>query len=279
MIPQVAGEPRERNRAFARYNAVAYLAGSLGALAAGGPDFFRRFFPAVPASQRFLLAFPVIGAACALLAWRLSPLVEAGEELTRERRFPLVRSKKRVAGLAGLFAIDSFGGGFVVGSFLVFWFQRKYGASTEVMGLVFFFVGLLQSGSSIAAGWLANRIGLLNTMVFTHLPSNVLLILIPFMPSLGWAIAMLLARYAISQMDVPARQAFVVAVVDPTERTAAAAYTNTARYVVRPAGPALGGYLMQNVAFGAPFVAAGVLKILYDLTILATFRRIKTEDQ
>ncbi len=277
MIPQVAGEARHRNRAFARYNAVAYLAGSLGALAAGGPDFFRRFFPAVPASQRFLLAFPLIGVACALLAWQLSPRVEVGEELTVERRFPLVRHKRRVAALAGLFAIDSFGGGFVVSAFIVFWFQRKYGASTEVMGLVFFFVGLLQSGSSIASGWLANRIGLLNTMVFTHLPSNVLLILIPFMPSLGWAIAMLLARFAISQMDVPARQAFVVAVVDPSERTAAAAYTNTARYAVRPVGPALGGYLMQNVAFGAPFVAAGTLKIIYDLTILAAFRRIRTD--
>jgi MFS family permease len=277
MIPQVAGEARDRNRAFARYNAVAYLAGSLGALAAGGPDFFRRFFPAVPASQRFLLAFPAIGVACALLAWRLSPQVEAGEELTAERGFPLVRSKRRVAGLAGLFAVDSFGGGFVVGSFIVFWFQRKYGASTEVMGLVFFFVGLLQSGSSIAAGWLANRIGLLNTMVFTHLPSNILLILIPFMPNLGWAIAMLLARYAISQMDVPARQAFVVAVVDPSERTAAAAYTNTARYVVRPAGPALGGYLMQTISRSSPFVAAGVLKIVYDVAILASFRRIRTD--
>jgi predicted MFS family arabinose efflux permease len=277
MIPQVAGEARERNRAFARYNAVAYLAGSLGALAAGGPDFFRRFFPAVPASQRFLLAFPVIGLACAALAWRLSPQVEAGEVLTAERRFPLVRSKRRVAALAGLFAVDSFGGGFVVSSFIVFWFQRKYGASTEAMGLVFFFVGLLQSGSSIASGWLANRVGLLNTMVFTHLPSNVLLILIPFMPSLGWAVAMLLARFAISQMDVPARQAFVVAVVEPGERTAAAAYTNTARYLVRPAGPALGGYLMQNVAFGAPFVAAGALKIVYDLTILSAFRRIRTD--
>jgi predicted MFS family arabinose efflux permease len=277
MIPQVAGAARDRNRAFARYNAVAYLAGSLGALAAGGPDFFRRFFPAVPASQRFLLAFPAIGLACALLTWRLSLQVESGEELTAERRFPLVRSKRRVAALAGLFAVDSFGGGFVVSSFIVFWFQRKFGASTELMGLVFFFVGLLQSGSSIAAGWLANRIGLLNTMVFTHLPSNVLLILIPFMPSLGWAIAMLLARFAISQMDVPARQAFVVAVVEPSERTAAAAYTNTARYVVRPAGPALGGYLMQTVSLSAPFVAAGALKIVYDVAILGAFRRIKPE--
>ena len=277
MIPQVAGAAPQRNLAFARYNAVAYLAGSLGALAAGGPDFFRRFFPAVPASQRFMLAFPIVGVACAVLAMRLSPAVETGEVLTAERRFPLLRSKRTVAGLAGLFAVDSFGGGFVVNSFLVFWLQRKFGASTELMGLVFFFVGLLQSASSIAAGALANRIGLLNTMVFTHLPSNILLILIPFMPNLGLAIGMLLARFAISQMDVPARQAYVVAVVDPDERTAAAAYTNTARYLVRPAGPALGGYLMQTVSLSAPFVAAGSLKILYDLALLATFRRVRTD--
>jgi len=274
MIPQAA-PPETRNQAFARYNAVAYLAGSLGALAAGGPDFFRRFFPAVPASQRFLLAFPAIGLACALLASRLSPRVEAGEVLTGPRRFPLVRSKRTVGGLAALFALDSFGGGFVVQSFLVFWFRRKFGASTETLGLIFFFVGLVQSASSIAAGWLASRIGLLNTMVFTHLPSNALLILIPFMPNFGWAIAMLLARFAISQMDVPARQAYVVSMVDPSERTAAASYTNTARYVVRPAGAALGGVLMQWVALAAPFVAAGGLKIVYDLTLLATFRRVR----
>ncbi len=275
MIPQAARTRLERNRAFARYNAVAYLAGSLGALAAGGPDFFRRFFPAVPASQRFLLAYPAVGLACAFLASRLSPQMEAGEELTAERKFPLIRSKRRVAGLAGLFAIDSFGGGFVVASFIVFWFQRKFGASTELMGLVFFVAGLLQSGSSIAAGWLANRIGLLKTMVFTHLPSNILLILVPFMPNLPLAITMLLARFAISQMDVPARQAYVVSVVDPGERTAAASYTNTARYVVRPAGPALGGYLMQTLSLSTPFVAAGALKVVYDFTLLATFRRIR----
>ena len=279
MIPQAAAGASKRTQAFARYNAVAYLAGSLGALAAGGPDFFRRFFPSVPASQRFLLAYPLIGVACAVLARRLSPQMEAGEELTRGRRFPLVRSKKTVAGLAGLFALDSFGGGFVVSSFLVFWFQRKYGASTELMGLVFFFVGLVQSASSLAAGRLANRIGLLNTMVFTHLPSNVLLILIPFMPNLPLAIAMLLARFAISQMDVPARQAYVVSVVDPEERTAAASYTNTARYLVRPVGAGLGGVLMQSVGLGAPFVAGGALKILYDLVLLATFRRVKTGDE
>jgi predicted MFS family arabinose efflux permease len=275
MIPHAEPDAGLRNRAFARYNAVAFLAGSIGALAAGGPDFFRRYFPALPASNRFLLAYPVIAVLAALLASRLSPNVEEGEALTTGKRFPLIRSKNRVAALSGLFAIDSFGGGFVVNSFLVFWLQRKFGASTELLGLVFFFVGLLQAASSLAAGRLADRIGLLNTMVFTHLPSNVLLMLVPFMPNLGSAIAMLLARFAISQMDVPARQAFVVAVVEPSERTAAAAYTNTARYLVRPAGPALGGVLMQNVALSAPFVAAGSLKIVYDLAILAAFRRVK----
>jgi predicted MFS family arabinose efflux permease len=279
MIPQAAGGPSERTRAFARYNGIAYLAGSAGALAAGGPDFFRRFFPAVPASQRFLLAYPAVAAACILLSMRLSPAVETGEELTRERRFPLVESKGKVAGLASLFALDSFGGGFVVSSFIVFWFQRKFGASTETMGLVFFFVGLLQSGSSIVAGRVAERIGLLNTMVFTHLPSNVLLILVPFMPNLSLAVAMLLARFAISQMDVPARQAYVVGVVGQAERTAAASYTNTARYVVRPGGSLLGGYVTDAVGLSSPFVIGGALKIVYDLILLGTFRRVGVRDE
>lgn len=275
MIPHGAPTQQDRNRAFGRYNAVAYLAGSVGALAAGGPDFFRRFFPALPPSQRFLLAFPLVGVVAAVVASRLSPRVEAGEELSSARRFPLVRSKRTVAKLSGLFALDSFGGGFIVGSFLVYWFQRRFGVSTETLGLVFFVSGLLQAGSSIVAGWLATRIGMLNTMVFTHLPSNVLLVLVPLMPTFPLAVAILLARFAISQMDVPARQAYVTAVVDSGERTAAAAYTNTARYVVRPGGAALGGYLMQTVALGAPFVTAGAVKIVYDLTLLRTFKRVR----
>ncbi|TMK31086.1 MAG: MFS transporter, partial [Actinobacteria bacterium] len=142
------------------------------------------------------------------------------------------------------------------------------------MGLVFFVAGLLQAGSSIVSGRLASRIGLLNTMVFTHLPSNALLALVPFMPTLGWAVAVLLARYALSQMDVPARQAYVVAMVDPEERTAAAAFTNTARYVTRPFGALGAGALMEQVALGSPFVVAGVLKIAYDVLIYATFRKV-----
>lgn len=262
-----------RTRVFGNYNAIAYLAGSVGALAAGGPSALRDALPALPPDQRWLLVFPIAGIGCALLAARLSPAVESSR-VSESKLQPLTESRSVVAKLAALFALDSFAGGFIVQSFLVFWFGRKFGASVEIMGLVFFAAGLLQAGSSIAAGTLARRIGMLNTMVFTHLPSNVLLVLVPFAPTLGTAVAVLLVRFAISQMDVPARQAYVVAMVDPSERTAAAAYTNTARYVPRPAGPILAGVLMQNVSLAAPFVVAGSLKIAYDLLIYGTFRRV-----
>jgi MFS family permease len=144
------------------------------------------------------------------------------------------------------------------------------------VGLVFFAAGLLQAGSSIAAGWLAARIGLLNTMVFTHLPSNILLALVAAAPSLGVAIGLILARSALSQMDVPARQAYLAALVDPAERTAAAAYTNAARHLVRPAGPLLASVSM-GLAAGVPFLIAGGLKVIYDLAIYLSFRRIPIE--
>ena len=278
MIPTTSEGLAWRNRAFGRYNAIAYLFGSFGALAAGGPDFFRRFFPALPASQRFLLVYPVIGIVGGLLVLRLSPRVEAGRNPQGPRRPPLVRSRKTVSRLAALFALDAFAGGFVVNAFIVYWFETRFGASIEVMGLVFFLTGLLQAGSSIAAGWLANRIGQLNTMVFTHLPSNVLLMLVPLMPNLELAVGMWLARSVISQMDVPARQAYVVSVVDPEERTAAASYTNTARYVVRPGGAAIGGWL-TGIWIAGPFVVAGGLKIVYDLIIWRSFRRVRAREE
>lgn len=290
-----------RAHVFGRYNAVAYLAGAIGSLLAGGPAAFRHLLPSLPPDQRFLLAFPVLALVCARLAAKLSPVVEAGD-LGADggvSRFasssptplrgatvppplrgapvppPLRRSQRAVTGLAALFALDAFAGGFVVQAFLVFWFHRRFGASPELMSLVFFGAGILQAASSIASGRLGGQIGLLNTMVFTHLPSNVLLALVPLAPSLGPAVALLLARFALSQMDVPARQAYVVAMVDPEERTAAAAFTNTARYVVRPAGPVTGGILMQQVALGAPFVVAGALKIVYDVLLYATFRKVR----
>ena len=266
--------PEVRARVFGRYNAVAYLAGAVGALAGGGPALIRE--RNLPTDQRWLLVLTVAGALCVALTRRLSPAID-----TRAGRVtaPLRRSRTEVTRLAALFGLDAFAGGFVVSTFLVFWFGRRFGASAELMGLVLFCSGLLQALSSIASGWLATRIGLLPTMVFTHLPSNVLLILIPAMPTLGSAIAMLLLRSTLSQMDVPARQAYVTALVDPEERTAAAAFTNTARYVVRPFGAAGAGLLMQSVAVGAPFVVAGVLKSLYDVLVFTRFRRVPLPEE
>jgi predicted MFS family arabinose efflux permease len=179
--------------------------------------------------------------------------------------------------LSALFALDSFGGGFVPQTFIAYLFTRKYGASPQTLAIVFFAIGLLQALSFQIAVRLAGRVGLLRTMVFTHLPSNMLLAAIAFAPNLTTAIVLLLGRFTLSQMDVPTRQAYVVAVVDPSERTAATAYTNTARYVTRPAGPLLAGPALR-VALGAPFLIAGALKSAYDLGLYALFRDVQLDE-
>lgn len=273
----LAGAPAAaRSRVYGRYNAVAYLAGALGALAAGGPSALRHLLPGLPPDQRWLLVMPLGAAVCLLFARRLSGMAEVGSDARADAR-GLQRSRRVVQRLAALFAVDAFAGGFIVGSFIVFWFGRQFGADAELMGLVFFGVGLLQAASSVLAGWFAARIGLLNTMVFTHLPSNVLLALIPLAPSLPVAIGLLLARSALSQMDVPARQAYVAALVDPAERTAAAGYTNAARHLVRPMGPALAAASI-TMAAGIPFLVAGGLKAAYDLALYVAFRGVRLSD-
>ncbi len=268
--------PAERSRVYGRYNAVAYLAGAAGALAAGGPSAMRDIVPGLPPDQRWLLLMPIGAVVCVLLAVRLTGHVEVEVEGDQPARAlgGLQRSKSVVRRLAALFALDAFAGGFIVQSFMVFWFGRQFSADAQVMGLVFFGVGLLQAASSVIAGWLAARFGMLNTMVFSHLPSNVLLALIPFAPSLEVAVLLLFARSALSQMDVPARQAYVAALVDPAERTAAAGYTNAARHVARPAGPILASASM-GMAAGLPFLIAGGLKAVYDVALYFTFRRVR----
>jgi MFS family permease len=261
-----------RLRVFGRYNAVAYVAGAVGALTGALPGLL------ATDARRWLLFYPILAVVAAWIARSLSDGVEASTlERDARSKAPLRRSRRTVARLASLFAIDSFAGGFIVQSFVVFWFGRTFGASVELMGSVFFASGLLQGASSILASRVAQRFGMLNTMVFTHLPSNVLLVLIPLSPHLAGAIALWLARVTLSQMDVPARQAFIVALVDPDERVAAAAFTNTARYVSRPIGPAVAGALMQT-AVGAPFFIAGGVKIVYDLLIYTVFRHVELPD-
>jgi MFS family permease len=265
-----------RVRVFGRYNAVAYLAGSVGSLAAAAPTLVARIWSSSPRPGWWLLLFPVLAAVTVALSSRLSAALEAPVPGIRSRILP--RSRRTVANLALLFALDAFAGGFIVQAFLVFWFGRRFGATQELMAVVFFAVGLLQAGSSIVAGRLAQRFGMVNTMVFTHLPSNVLLILVPLVPSLWGAVSLLLLRMSVSQMDVPARQAYVVSIVEPDERVAAAAFTNTARYLARPLGPVIGASLM-GVAIGAPFVVAGGLKILYDVLLFARFRHVGALDE
>jgi predicted MFS family arabinose efflux permease len=273
MLPSTA-PPDRRTRAFGVYNAVAAVSGSVGALAVGLPQFLRHERIVATADNRWFLVLVPIGLAGAAIATRLSPVVEASASTGAPGRRPLERSRPVVARLAALFAVDSFAGGFAVQAFIAYWLTRRFGASLELLAVVFFGVGLLQSASFLVATRLADRFGLLNTMVFTHIPSNVLLAAIPLMPTLPLAIAVLLARFALSQMDVPTRQAYVAALVDPDERPAAAAYTNTARYIVRPAGAALAG-VAQRVALGLPFIVAGGVKIAYDLWLYAWFSGVR----
>jgi MFS family permease len=271
--------PAVRGRVFGRYNAVAYLAGALGALAAAVPSILRDAIPGIPGDQHWLAVLALGGLLCVFLARRLSGEVEAPAPATADLSARgLHRSRGAVQRLAALFAVDAFAGGFIVQSFVAFWFARQFGAEIEIIGLAFFGAGVLQALSAIAAGWLGDRIGLVNTMVFTHLPSNLLLALVPFAPTLPLAFGLLLARSVLSQMDVPARQAFVVALVDPSERTAAAAYTNAARHVARPFAPIIGGALMQGLWVGAPFVLAGGIKAIYDVALYLSFRRARLSD-
>jgi predicted MFS family arabinose efflux permease len=252
-------------RIFGTYNTVATLAGSFGALIA-----------LAGSSAHWLLAYPIAAAVGLLAGSHLSSEVERGVELEAEPRPSLHRSRSIVLRLCGLFALDSFGGGFVPQTFIAYLFTRKYGASPQTLAVVFFAIGILQALSFQAAVRLAGRFGLLRTMVFSHLPSNLLLAAIAFAPNLATAVTLLLARFALSQMDVPTRQAFVVAVVDPSERTAAAAYTNTARYLTRPIAP-LAAAAALRVALGAPFLVAGVLKSVYDVGLYVLFRDVDVE--
>lgn len=266
MLPQAAAG-HDPTRLFGAYNTVATLAGSLGALGAGAASLLD------VGAQRLLLVYPLAAGLALLAAARISPDVEPASG-SGARPVRLERSRSIVRRLSGLFALDSLGGGFVTQAFIAYWFAERFGTSAGTLGVVFLAVGFLQALSFQAAVRLAARIGLLRTMVFTHLPSNVLLACVPLAPTEGVAIAILLARFALSQMDVPTRQAYVVAVVDPAERTAAAGATNAARYVTRPVAPLLAGPLVQ-VSLGAPFVVAGVLKSAYDLGLYAVFRKVE----
>jgi MFS family permease len=256
---------------FGWYNAIAATAGAAGAAAAGLPQLARRAWEGAPPDQAWLVVLVPVALIGASTARRLSPQVEPAQ--SRERATPLGASRPAVLRLSGLFAVDAFAGGFVVQTFIAFWLLDRHGATTANVAVLFAAIGVVQTLSFLAAPLLARRIGLLNTMVFTHLPANLLLAALAFAPNLETAAALLLVRAALSQMDVPTRQAYVIALVQPAERTGAIAYTNTVRYLARPIGPIAAGALL-TLAAGAPFLVAGAIKSLYDLTLWRWFRKV-----
>jgi MFS family permease len=275
---------RERTRVFGWYNLVGSLATAAGALAAG---FVAQGLQGSGASEvdsyrAIVLGYAIIGIALAALFSRLSPAVEvpAAVETSVATRLGLHRSRGIVLRLAALFSLDAFAGGFVMQSLIAYWFHQRFGADPAALGAIFFGANILAGFSALAAARLAARIGLINTMVFTHLPSNVLLILVPLMPTLPLAVAVLLARFAISQMDVPTRQSYTLAVVEPNERSAAAGVTGIARSLGAAVSPSLATPLLQSVPLaGLPFIIGGTLKIVYDLLVLRAFSAVRPPEE
>ena len=266
-----------RTDVFAWYNLVGSFSTALGALAGGliaeaSPHFG---LTGAAAFRPVLLAYAGIGVALIAGFSLLSSAIEA----TRDESVPppkavlgLHESKRTVFKLSLLFALDAFGGGFVIQSIIAYWFHVRFQLDPAMIGTIFLFANLLAGVSALAAGWLARRIGLINTMIFTHLPSNVLLILVPLMPDVYWAIGLLLLRFSISQMDVPTRQAYTMAVVRPDERSAAAGVTAVARSVGASISPMLATVLVGSVGLmSVPFFLAGGLKIVYDLLLYRAF--------
>jgi MFS family permease len=274
----LAAEDAGTAAVYGRYNAVGAAAGALGSLAVILPGLGSHGTSGGVQAWLFLVLVPV-GITGVVLAVRLSPAVEAGPEqastvgAVARARSRLGPSRGVVRRLAGLFAVDAAGGGLVTTGFLSYYFAERYHVSVAGLGWLFFAVAVVQAVSVALAPLLARRFGLIATMVGTHLPSNLLLAAVAFAPTFGVAAGLLLARTTLSQMDVPTRQALVMTVVTPPERTAAAAVTNASRYTVRPVGPLVAG-LVQQLALGAPLVVAGAVKAGYDLTLWAWARHL-----
>jgi MFS family permease len=277
VLPQTAPDSR-RTWLFSIYNTAANFAAALGSLFSAtvgvlaglglsGPDAYRPLF----------LLYAVIGLANLAIFTTLSDRVELAKVEGPVLDVP--RSRGIITRLAVLFGVDAFAGGLVVQSLVAYWFVLRWGLSAEALAGIFFWVGVLSGLSLLAASWLARRIGLLNTMVFTHIPSSVLLMLVPLAPTAGLAVALFLLRMSISQMDVPTRQSYTMAVIDPSERVAAAGILNVARTTTSALSPVLAGAAFGAGALGAPFLIAGVIKIAYDVAIYRTFRGVRPPEE
>lgn len=264
---------RQRTALFAHYSLIGTLVAALGALCAGFPEAIATAWHVSPraAMQSMFVLYGLLGLVGALL---YSTVPRQPVPAIRARSAPLLKSKRTVYTLAALFSLDAFGGGFVAQSMVALWLFQKFQLSTLLAGTIFFWTGVFSALSYLIAVRIADRFGLVNTMVFSHLPANILLILVPFMPTIGWAIALLLARSMLSQMDVPTRSSFVMAVVPAEERAAAASMTSVPRSMAAACSPLLAGLMLGVSPFGWPLVVAGGLKVVYDLLLLGMFHKV-----
>jgi MFS family permease len=266
----------ERTRTFARYSLIGALAMAAGALAAAVPDFLVHLdISRLGAFKLMFYAYAALGLVSAALYQRL-PHAQMDEARPSA---PLGPSRGVVYKLAALFSLDAFAGGFAVQSLVALWLFERFDLSLSAASLFFFWSSVFSAFSYPIAAWLAKRIGLINTMVYTHMPSSIFLILAAFSPNLILTLAMLLVRSALSQMDVPARTSYVMAVVTPAERTAAASVTAVARSLASSISPAMAGILLTTAFSGLPLVVCGVLKIAYDLGLLFSFRHVKPPEE
>lgn len=273
MLPQTCDSKR-RTLAFSVYNLAGYASSSVGALLAGLPQ----YLGSSPSAYRPLfLGYLVSGLLGSLLYSRLSKRIEARAE--HKRQILSEKSKPIVRKLSALFSLDAFGGGFIGQSILSYYFFERFALQLTSLGLIFSATQIVTAMSFLAAERIARRMGLLRTMVFSHIPSNIFLSAVPFAPSAVWAVALLLCRQSLSQMDVPTRQSYTMSLIEERDRTAAAGFTNVSRTVASSVSPSLAGYAIANIWIGSPILAAGTFKLIYDFLIYGSFRKIKPTEE
>jgi MFS family permease len=283
ILPQTVNDNRKRNSIFAIYNMVGTFAMSAGVLISGFPQLIQKLYGLnqVESIRILFLFYSICAVAVIGIYLFLSKKIELDPSIAKTASVRTIspKSKGIIAKLSSLFAVDSFAGGFVIQSIVSFWFFSKFGADLTTLSYIFSIAGALTAFSFLFATKFASRIGLINTMVFTHIPSNILLILLAFAPTFPLAIGLYLARMSLSQMDVPIRQSYIVAVVNEDERIAAAGITNTSRNIAQAVSPSLAGAIIQSLSLSAPFVVGGLLKIVYDIGVYVSFRKIKPPEE
>jgi MFS family permease len=283
ILPQTIKDNRKRNTLFGFYNMAGTFAMGAGILIANLPIIIENEleFDQIYAIKLLFLFYSLLGILVLGIYLKLSSAIEIKKEKTSTPIAKILtpKSKKIVTKLSGLFAIDSFAGGFAIQSIVSFWFFTKFDIDLSIISYIFSIGSVLTAFSYIIAAKIADKIGLINTMVFTHIPSNILLILLAFAPTLEMAIVFYMIRMALSQMDVPTRQSYIVGVVEENERTASAGITNMSRNIAQAISPSITGYIIGVLSLSAPFVIGGLLKIIYDITLYINFRKIKPSEE